>query len=51
MRALIISWKGAKAAWVEKIDKGLTQNKQVTYSTINGTSSGSLKGPLILYKQ
>ncbi len=50
-RALIISGGGAKGAWGVGIAQGLVQHKQITYSTIIGTSTGSLMGPLILDNQ
>lgn len=47
-KALIISGGGARGAWGVGVSKGLVQHEQKSYSTVIGTSTGSLMGPLVL---
>lgn len=47
-RALVISGGGSKGAWGVGVAKALVQEKGHQYSTVIGTSTGSLMGPLIL---
>jgi len=46
--ALVISGGGARGAWGVGVAKALTQNRGKDFSSVVGTSTGSLMGPLIL---
>jgi predicted acylesterase/phospholipase RssA len=47
-KALIISGGGARGAWGVGVAKGLVEHEQKSYTTVIGTSTGSLMGPLVL---
>lgn len=46
--ALVISGGGSRGAWGVGIAKALVEQKGISYSTVVGTSTGSLMGPLVL---